>query len=69
MNPPVITNVLLFLRGSGNVLQHSTALYVIPVPCAVVSHLKILIPVNTAMIIVADVQYDRVSRSVPTVNM
>jgi len=45
------------------------ALYVIRVPYSVASHLKILIPVGTAMIIVADVKYARVSTSIPTVNM
>ena len=35
----------------------------------VASHLKILIPVGTAMIIVADGKYVGVSTSVPTVNM
>jgi len=35
----------------------------------VASHLRILIPVGTAMIIVADVKYARVSTSIPTVNM
>lgn len=38
-------------------------------PCRVANHLKILIPVGTAMIIVADVKYARVSTSIPTVNM
>lgn len=38
-------------------------------PCIVASHLKILIPVGTAMIIVAEVKYARVSTSIPTVNM
>ena len=38
-------------------------------PCRVPSHLKILIPVGTAIIIVADVKYARVSTSIPTVNM
>lgn len=33
------------------------------------SHLKILIPVGIAMIIVAAVKYARVSTSKPTVNM
>ena len=45
------------------------ALYVIRVPYNVASHLKILIPVGTAMITVADVKYARVSTSIPTVNM
>jgi hypothetical protein len=45
------------------------ALYVIRVPFIVVSHLKILISVSTAIIIVADVKYARVSTSIPTVNI
>lgn len=32
-------------------------------------HLKILIPVGTAIIIVAEVKYARVSISIPTVNI
>jgi hypothetical protein len=43
--------------------------YVIRVPYIVASHLKILIPVGTAIIFVADVKYARVSTSVPTVNI
>jgi hypothetical protein len=35
----------------------------------VASHLNTLIPVGTAIIIVAAVKYARVSRSSPTVNM
>ena len=46
-----------------------SALYVIRVPYNVASNLKILIPVRTAIIIVADVKYARVSMSIPTVNM
>ena len=38
-------------------------------PYSVASQLKILIPVGTAMIIVAAVKYARVSTSIPTVNM
>lgn len=38
-------------------------------PCRVVIHLKTLIPVGTAMIIVAEVKYARVSTSIPMVNM
>jgi hypothetical protein len=45
------------------------ALYVIRVPYIVASHLKILIPVGMAIIIVADVKYARVSTSISTVNM
>lgn len=39
------------------------------VPCSVANHLKILIPVGTAIIIVAEVKYARVSTSIPTVNI
>lgn len=38
-------------------------------PLIVVIHLKILIPVGIAIIIVAAVKYARVSTSSPTVNM
>ena len=38
-------------------------------PYIVISHLKTLIPVGMAMIIVAAVKYARVSTSMPTVNM
>lgn len=38
-------------------------------PMMVASHLNTLIPVGTAMIIVAAVKYARVSTSIPTVNM
>lgn len=38
-------------------------------PCKVPSQLKILIPVGTAIIIVAEVKYARVSTSIPTVNI
>lgn len=38
-------------------------------PWIVASHLNTLIPVGTAMIIVAAVKYARVSTSMPTVNM
>lgn len=38
-------------------------------PCIVPNQLKTLIPVGTAIIIVADVKYARVSASIPTVNI
>lgn len=38
-------------------------------PCIVANHLKTLIPVGTAIIIVAAVKYARVSTSIPTVNI
>ena len=41
----------------------------IGVPCMLASQEKILMPVGTAMIIVADVKYARVSTSMPTVNI
>jgi hypothetical protein len=43
--------------------------YCMFVPCNVASHLNTLIPVGTAIIIVAAVKYARVSTSIPTVNM
>lgn len=38
-------------------------------PCRVANHLNTLIPVGTAIIMVAAVKYARVSTSMPTVNM
>jgi hypothetical protein len=38
-------------------------------PWRVANQLKILIPVGTAIIIVAEVKYARVSTSIPTVNI
>jgi len=38
-------------------------------PYKVVIHLKTLIPVGIAIIIVAEVKYARVSTSIPTVNI
>jgi energy-converting hydrogenase Eha subunit E len=43
--------------------------YLIFLPWMVASHLKTLIPVGTAIIMVAAVKYARVSTSIPTVNM
>ena len=56
-------------RNTNPSAHRQAALYVIRVPYIVASHLKILIPVDTAMIIVADVKYALVSTSVPTVYM
>lgn len=39
------------------------------VPCKVANQEKILMPVGTAIIIVAAVKYARVSTSIPTVNI
>ena len=56
-------------RNTNPSAHKHAALYVIRVPYIVASHLKILIPVGTAIINVADVQYARVSTSILTVNM
>jgi len=63
VRPPIVN------RNTNPSAHKQTALYVIQVPYCVASHLKILIPVVTAMIIVADVKYTRVSTSIPTVNI
>lgn len=53
-----------------NPRAHSVvAVYLIFVPWIVAIHLNTLIPVGTAIIIVAAVKYARVSTSIPTVNM
>jgi len=61
--PPIVN------RKTNPSAHRQAALYVIRVPYSVASHLKILIPVGTAMIIVSYVKYSRVSTSIPTVNM
>lgn len=50
-------------------VQSIDVLYLIFDPWIVANHLNTLIPVGTAMIIVAAVKYARVSTSRPTVNM
>ena len=63
VTPPVVNRKI-------NPRAHSMGVeYLIFVPCRVASHLNTLIPVGTAMIIVAAVKYARVSTSIPTVNM
>jgi hypothetical protein len=53
-------------RNTNPSAHKQAALYVIQVPYTVASHLKILIiPVGTAMIIVAVVKYARVSLFMP----
>jgi hypothetical protein len=52
-------------RNANPSAHRQAALYVIRVPYIVASHLKILIPVGTAIFIVADVKYARVSTSIP----
>lgn len=49
--------------------HNMVTVYLIFAPYMVASHLNTLIPVGTAMIIVAAVKYARVSTSSPTVNI
>jgi len=63
LRPPIVN------RCTNPSAHKQAALYVIRAPYIVTSHLKILIPVGTAMVIVADVKYAGVSTFVPTVNM
>jgi hypothetical protein len=56
-------------RNTNPSVYKQAALYVIRVPYIVANHPKILIPVGTAIFIVADVKYARVSTSVSNVNM
>jgi hypothetical protein len=63
VTPPVVNRKI-------NPRAHNIGVvYLIFVPCSVASHLNTLIPVGTAIIIVAAVKYARVSTSIPTVNM
>jgi len=54
LRPPIVN------RNMNPSAHKQAALYVNQVPYIVASHLKILIPVGTAIIIVADVKYARV---------
>jgi len=54
VRPPIVN------RNTNPSAHKQAALYVIRVPYTVESHLKILFPVGTAIIIVADVKYARV---------
>jgi hypothetical protein len=63
VSPPIVN------RNTNLMAHKHVALYVSCDPYIVACHLKILIPVGTAMIIVADVKYARVSTSIPTVDM
>lgn len=63
VNPPTVnknTNPILHNIGGFNEIW---------VPWRVANQLKILIPVGTAIIIVAEVKYARVSISMPIVNI
>jgi hypothetical protein len=63
VTPPVVNRKI-------NPIAHSIGVvYLIFEPCNVANHLNTLIPVGTAIIIVAAVKYARVSTSIPTVNM
>jgi hypothetical protein len=63
VTPPVVNKKM-------NPIAHSIgAVYLIFDPWRVASHLNTLIPVGTAIIIVAAVKYARVSTSIPTVNI
>jgi hypothetical protein len=59
VRPPIVN------RNTNPSAHKQAALYVIRVTYIVASHLKILIPVGTAIIIVDDVKYARVSEFHP----
>lgn len=63
VSPPMVKRKI-------NPIAHTIAgSYLMWEPKIVASHLNTLIPVGTAIIIVAAVKYARVSTSIPTVNM
>jgi hypothetical protein len=63
VNPPIVNRKI-------NPRAHNiVTVYLIFAPWIVASQLNTLIPVGTAIIIVAAVKYARVSTSRPTVNM
>lgn len=63
VTPPVVKRKM-------NPMAHSIGVEYFKLdPCIVANHLNTLIPVGTAIIIVAAVKYARVSTSIPTVNM
>jgi hypothetical protein len=59
----------ILIRNTNRSAHKQPAMYVIRVPYIVAIRLKILIPVGTAMFIVANVKYARVRTFIPTVNM
>lgn len=63
VSPPIVN------RNTNPVVHRVVGFMVSFAPCIVAIHLKILMPVGTAIIIVADVKYARVSTSMPTVNI
>lgn len=63
VNPPMVNKKI---NPRAQIIAGS---YLICDPKIVASHLNTLIPVGTAIIIVAAVKYARVSTSIPTVNI
>jgi hypothetical protein len=63
VTPPVVN------RKINPMVHNKGVLYFKFAPCKVASQLNTLIPVGTAIIIVAAVKYARVSTSIPTVNI
>lgn len=63
VNPPTVNKKI------NPTAQYMGVSFLNGAPCIVANHLNTLIPVGTAMIIVAAVKYARVSTSIPTVNM
>jgi hypothetical protein len=63
VNPPKVN------KKTKPILQSVEIFISVFEPQNVASHLKILIPVGTAIIIVAEVKYARVSTSIPIVNI
>ena len=62
VNPPIVNNIMKPNDHKTEIFNFNFA------PWYVANHLKTLIPVGTAIIIVAEVKYARVSTSNPTVN-
>ena len=62
VNPSIVNNIMKPNDHKTEIFNFNFA------PWYVANHLKTLIPVGTAIIIVAEVKYARVSTSNPTVN-
>jgi hypothetical protein len=63
VNPPIVK------RKRNPPIHSCTLLKITSLPLKVATHLNTLIPVGTAIIIVAAVKYKRVSISIPTLNI
>jgi hypothetical protein len=63
VTPPAV-NILI----KPKIHRYTTPFLILP-PAIVIIQLKILIPVGTAITIVAIEKYDRESKSIPTVNI